>query len=504
MHLRKRQEIQEVLRKAKQLIPAAIILFWLVMMGALLYREVVVPALRPRLDVSRVTRPEDAWMGLFFGGRRVGFIHWATSPDTRGDDAGFRLDLLARMTMPLFGQSASLSINGHAWQSGYYGLRDFDFSLRSGENGMRIEGAVANDTLDARVHAGEDSYPLKIPVRHELLLGGGMGLGSMSMPLLKPGQSATIDTFDPTTMGVAPAKIEALEAQTITVGGKPVETVVMATTVGGVTTKAWVTKEQEVVRAETPFGITVQKITADEAVAPLPAEEGADLLGTVSIKPDGLSPTPDARRMRVRFSGVPEDRMPPDTPVQRRDGDVWTIVEPDPAIREQEAEPITGADAEKYLAGDAFITSGHEKIKALAKEVTGDTQDDWDKAVLLLGWVYENIQKTRVLSMPNAVEVLRSRQGDCNEHAVLFTALARAAGIPARVAVGLAWSEEMKAFGYHAWAEVFAQRWLPMDPTFGERVADATHIKLLDGSIEDWPRLLGYVGSLRIEVLEAE
>ena len=474
------------------------------MMGVLLYREVVVPALRPRIDANRVTRPENTWMGLFLGEKRVGYVHWTTSPDTRADDAGFRLDLLARVTMPLFGQSANLSINGHAWQSGYYGLRDFDFTLHSGDSEMRIEGTVANDTLDARVHAGADSFPLKIPVRHELLLGGGMGLGSLSMPVLEPGQSATIDTFDPSTMGVAPAKIEALEVQTIAVGGKAVDTIVMATTINGMTTKAWVTKEQEVVRAETPLGITVQKITAEEAVAPLPPGEGADLLRAVSIKPTGVLPSPDARRMRVRFSGIPEERMPPDTPVQRREDDVWTITEPDPAKRAQEAEPLSSSDVQKYLASDAFITSDHPKIKALAKEVTGDAQDDWDKAARLLGWVYENIEKKQTLSVPNALDVLRARQGDCNEHAVLFTALARAAGIPARVAIGLAWDDEMKAFGYHAWTEVFVQRWLPMDPTFGERVTDATHIKLLDGSIEDWPRLLGYVGSLRIEVLEAE
>ncbi len=44
------------------------------------------------------------------------------------------------------------------------------------------------------------------------------------------------------------------------------------------------------------------------------------------------------------------------------------------------------------------------------------------------------------LSIPSALEVLEQRAGDCNEHTVLFTALARAAGIPCRVATGLAWS----------------------------------------------------------------
>ena len=41
-----------------------------------------------------------------------------------------------------------------------------------------------------------------------------------------------------------------------------------------------------------------------------------------------------------------------------------------------------------------------------------------------------------------------------------------------------------------------------MDPTFGQQFADATHIKLVDGGPETWPRLLGYIGNLDIEVLE--
>ena len=41
-----------------------------------------------------------------------------------------------------------------------------------------------------------------------------------------------------------------------------------------------------------------------------------------------------------------------------------------------------------------------------------------------------------------------------------------------------------------------------MDPTLGQPLADATHIKLLNGGIESWPRLLPYLGKLEIEVLE--
>ncbi|HQE84349.1 MAG TPA: transglutaminase-like domain-containing protein, partial [Candidatus Hydrogenedentes bacterium] len=109
-----------------------------------------------------------------------------------------------------------------------------------------------------------------------------------------------------------------------------------------------------------------------------------------------------------------------------------------------------------------------------------------------------------VLSIPSALEVLKSRVGDCNEHTVLFAALARSVDIPTRIALGVVWSEELDGFYYHAWPEVFVGEWLWMDPTLGQTVADATHVKLLTGDIERWPRLLPFLGKLRIEVTEVD
>lgn len=62
--------------------------------------------------------------------------------------------------------------------------------------------------------------------------------------------------------------------------------------------------------------------------------------------------------------------------------------------------------------------------------------------------------------------VARRREGDCTEHAVLLTALARASRIPARVAEGLVLLEvegRVVAFG-HAWVEVYrGGAWRPAD-----------------------------------------
>ena len=72
-----------------------------------------------------------------------------------------------------------------------------------------------------------------------------------------------------------------------------------------------------------------------------------------------------------------------------------------------------------------------------------------------------------------------SREGDCTEHAVLLAALARACGIPARVAIGLVYVDQAGGFGYHMWTEMYLSgHWIPLDATLGQGGIGAAHLKL--------------------------
>ena len=76
-----------------------------------------------------------------------------------------------------------------------------------------------------------------------------------------------------------------------------------------------------------------------------------------------------------------------------------------------------------YLRSDAFVQSEHAKIRQQASEILAEVgQDPRQRALALERWVFEAIDKRAVLSIPSALEVLEQRQGDCNEHAVLYTA----------------------------------------------------------------------------------
>ena len=100
--------------------------------------------------------------------------------------------------------------------------------------------------------------------------------------------------------------------------------------------------------------------------------------------------------------------------------------------------------------------------------------------------------------MPNALQVLNRGPGDCNEHTQLFVALARAAGLPARIAAGLAYVDGK--FYYHAWPEVLLKDWVAGRSNFGQFPADAAHLRFVIGGVARQTELLRLMGNLKIDV----
>jgi transglutaminase-like putative cysteine protease len=97
--------------------------------------------------------------------------------------------------------------------------------------------------------------------------------------------------------------------------------------------------------------------------------------------------------------------------------------------------------------------------------------------------------------------------GDCNEHTALYVAMARAAGLPARIATGLV--QLRGAFYYHAWPEVFVAEtsgrggvWLAVDPTLNQFPADATHVRLARGGLDRQVAIVSMVGRAKLDVID--
>jgi Transglutaminase-like superfamily len=166
-------------------------------------------------------------------------------------------------------------------------------------------------------------------------------------------------------------------------------------------------------------------------------------------------------------------------------------------------------DAE-FLKPNVLITSADSRVVALSEKASRAVVDPWEKALRINHWVFENIRdKNFKVAFAAANEVARNLTGDCTEHAVLATAMCRAAGIPARVVVGLVYVESLKGFGFHMWYEIYVnQRWVALDPTYDQSSVDAVHVKIGDSSLagvapfEVFTPVLRMFGKLEIEPLE--
>ena len=475
--------------------------FWLVMIGWLLSRELGVKRLEPDRVAIDLEEPRESWMAVKVEGeeeRQVGQIYFASRPETRGGLAGYRFDLEATMRLQLLGEATDFELEGEVWRPQEVPRLELRFTIRSAENPFEIEGVVANGEMRGAVLSAGETLPLEFPVGGELLLDSGLG-AALRFPVLEVGEEYEMDSFDPLTLGTGTARVRCVAREILELEEGPVETFRLEVDAGGFESLAWVDEHGEVVRAETPVGLVIERLPGpvSEAVLVQEAAEGDDLLALTAVRPKGPRPFRGAQEMVLVLSGI-EGLEPPSDGTQVALGDGRFRIRPGVEGVKREA-----TSTEEHLGSDPFIQADHPRILERAQQIIGEEQDPRRQALAIHEWVFTQVDKVPVPSLPSALEILEQRRGDCNEHTVLYTALARAVGLPTRIAIGLVWSDELDGFYYHAWPEVLLEgSWLWFDPTLGQAPADATHLKLLNGGIERWPRLVPYLGRLEIEVLE--
>jgi len=316
--------------------------------------------------------------------------------------------------------------------------------------------------------------------------------------------------FDPATMKNAPVNI-AIGAREVVSAGmrRPIPAFKVDMTFSGITTTSWITDTGEIVREESPMGLISILEPSDVAMKlSVSGEMQKDMLEAAAIVPrmaprlhivDPL----DVKRMRLRLYGVDLSSADVAGGGQTLDGDFVELTDP----RDLVAGP-SPADLDRYLHPEPFIESDAPEIKAEAERMIAGVTGTRARAERLTREVNALIEKKPTVSLPSALEVLRTKVGDCNEHTALFVALARSIGIPSRINVGLVYVRG--AFYYHAWPEVYIDEgrgqglWLPVDPTFDQFPADATHVRLARGGLDKQASILPMFGKTTMSVTELE
>lgn len=145
---------------------------------------------------------------------------------------------------------------------------------------------------------------------------------------------------------------------------------------------------------------------------------------------------------------------------------VWFDVEPD---------KVRPADAHDPALQEFLREAPHvvftPAIRALARDIVGAETNPYLRAKKCYDWIAEHIKYSYAIEYSTIRNIsdycLRQGYGDCGQEALLFMALCRLNGIPARWQSG--WNTFPGEQTIHDWSEVYLAPygWMPVDPYMG-------------------------------------
>jgi len=508
--------------RSRKIFAFLILALWAAVVAAHVKREYYKPMALRLEEGARAIAPGSHIYAVRMGERTIGMA--TTRLDTIA--TGFVLEDMLSMDVPALGRVHRAIATTQVELGRALDLKRFRFALQSEVGRFTVTGSATPDSLlELEIEAGGEPERSRVRLDPDLTLDALLASRIAAAGQLEVGREVTGRLFDPAVMEVRETVVRVVAHDTILVPDSvnwdaeaeryvPVhhDTVPvwqLEQRVGGIVVTSWVDEDGRLVRAESPLGMTLERTEFELARqewraagndAALAAGYGAIIETTAIASNVALDSVAALDRLRVRLHGVTLEGLDLAGGRQALAGDTLTV-EREVSLEAGYTLPYTGGgEAAEELSATPLVQSNDPRIVRAARRIAGGETDPVAVARRLNEWVYTRLAKDIVASVPSAVQVLEARKGDCNEHTVLYVALARALGLPARTAAGLVHVNGQ--FYYHAWPEVWLDgRWVAVDPTLGQFPADASHLRLVVGGLARQVELVRLIGRLRLEVL---
>jgi hypothetical protein len=481
------------------LVRFVILFFWLGMLVLFVQKNYV----KPRVEhlsfaTGRGTlEAHEDWLGIYLKGEKVGYS--TTKTKRVGDLYEIFEDSL--MFLNTLGTNQRIESKIKSVVNHDYSLRSFDFSLLSGPATFFLHGEVIGNALNLVMVSGKNTTRSTLSLKDIPFLSNTLKPYILSQGL-KEGKKFNVPFFDPATLSSNGITIEVSGKEKILFSGKEIVVFKLKESYAGIETLAFVSEAGEILKEEGPLGLTLIKETHQQALSGewMKKEKPDVAVGTAVPVNVPINNARAVKFLKVRITNLSLNDFDLTEGRQSLQRDILEVRQEEPGSWKTFSLPYPNSDLNHYLQPTLLIQSTDERIIKQAKNIVHGNPDAETAARKLLQWVFSTVKKKPTLSIPNALEVLDLKVGDCNEHTALFTALSRSLGIPTRVCVGIVYLKDK--FYYHSWPEIYLGQWVAIDPTFNQFPADATHIRLVIGDLSDQIKILSVVNKIKLEVLD--
>lgn len=455
------------------------------------------------LDVKALAGED--WYGLYFNGAKAGY---ALSKLEVTGDGSVRLSLDATFRIAQMGMDQELDMSERRTYGPDGALQAFSTETGTPGAALSISGKVVDGQLELTEAMAGKSATRTAPAPKESLEDTLRRIALVQQDA-EIGRSAGYTRYEPMfKMDVeGTTTITAVEKKLLNGAATKVYTVKTVEDLpGGPMESVARIDENGKVLEDTVQGMMTMRLEPEAVAKDIQFTNDVIVSNAVDLAEPISSPR-EVERLKVKLRGPLTGRHALESPRQKaaltEDGALFDLTRaktPPGAKRPVDEEAVA-----PWLEPSQFVQSDAPEIQEQAAAIAGDEADAFTAAEEIAAWVHANMTTTYSASLSNALDVLASKQGDCTEHSVLFVALVRAAGIPAREVAGLVYTDNpAPGFYFHQWAEVWAGEWVEMDPTFGQPLADATHIRLSEGDLLRQMHLLPIIGRLEAEAEVAE
>ena len=434
--------------------------------------------------------PKQHWYNLTLMNTKIGYMHISSEKTEYEGEEVDRKKINTVMNFKGVGSDITIEIT----RVEYIGsdLMPRHFLSTSNESGLKqVEGRIVNGVAYIKTTLNGETTESEVPVPPDTI-SEQTGVALLFRKGFKIGDKRNFHIFSLDFLKPVKTEIEVEAQDTLTYQSEKKQVYVLRQTMdimNGITQKIWLDTDGVSYRTEIPMmGLSIATTKTDKKTA-LGDTEEIDIVLKTRILPSGKHPTRNARNFEADIkltSGSIADAIMSNSrqKLESNSEQAGRISIQVPTVVAEDCPDLPVQDAEgKFLGASAYIQTHAPAIRAKTEEILDGEVNSWRAAEKLCQWVHTAITEKKMSGgFGSSLTALESLSGDCTEHTVLFIALARTAGIPARVCSGITFAKE--AFYYHFWPEVYVGKWVQMDPTLGQTIADANHIQLSGSTLE--------------------
>jgi hypothetical protein len=494
-----------------------VLLVWLGALAWLGWRQLTADRPQPRSGLPWLVPPGASFLAATVGDSQMGIA--SVIVDT--GEAGLRLDELIRLDpVPGYGAPSRQLVKTSSRLTRDFRLRSWTASVTERLTVTNTVGTIDGDTLLTVITTSNNGQvdTLRRRMTGPVLTPGAIGLRLAARKEVALGDTLQARVFDHSDMSIR-LRLETVAAESTfvvpdsAVGDSVHDRWVIArydtvhawrldAVEDGLPIRRWIDPNGMPVRVWNPLGVTLQRgvyevlainYRIERGLRPPPAGVARPPSRLDTLPVSRLSEFPGGFELKL-WGGSPFPVLPlpalSDGP-QQQFGDTVLTAGGARALARR------GRDTVEALGEELLIPTGDSAVVAANRQAVGGEVDPAKAAARMVTWIGQRIHREAGdgVTLTDPRMTLRLGRGDARARLLLFVAMARSAGIPARLVSGLL--AVPGGFRYHDWAEIYASGWIAVDPGLGQGLADPARIRLVTGRLGRESDQVWRLGGLR-------